>query len=189
MRYHVVTLGCAKNTVDSMRLDQALRHRRHRAVADPDDAELLLVNTCGFIDAAKDESLSVIRELDEARSGGQRLFVIGCMTEIAEEEVRRAVPGVDATFGAEAWDRIASEVGPADPRYDIPDPQPLIAPGTTPVLSCRPLQRWRRTTRRGSFPSLSISAGRSPTSWRSILRAMNSYSPSDRPFRATSCAA
>ena len=130
MRYHVVTLGCAKNTVDSMRLDQSLRHRRHRAVADPDDAELLLVNTCGFIDAAKDESLSVIRELDEARSGGQRLFVIGCMTEIAEEEVRRAVPGVDATFGAEAWDRIASAVGPADPRYDIPDPQPLIAPGT-----------------------------------------------------------
>ncbi|MCY4640118.1 MAG: 30S ribosomal protein S12 methylthiotransferase RimO [Chloroflexi bacterium] len=130
MRYHVVTLGCAKNTVDSMRLDQELRHRRHRAVADPVEAELLLVNTCGFIDAAKEESLSVIRELDDARSGDQQLFVIGCMTEIAEQEVLRAVPGVDATFGAEAWDQIASAVGPADPRHDIPEPRPLIAPGT-----------------------------------------------------------
>ena len=59
MRYHVITLGCAKNTVDSMRLEQALRNGRHRAVAKPADADLLLVNTCGFIDAAKDESISV----------------------------------------------------------------------------------------------------------------------------------
>ena len=130
MRYHVVTLGCAKNTVDSLRLDQELRQLRHRAVADAAEADLLLVNTCGFIDAAKEESLSVIRELDEARSGGQRLFVIGCMTEIAEREVLRAVPGVDATFGAEAWDRVARAVGPADAGYDIPEPAPVIAPGT-----------------------------------------------------------
>jgi ribosomal protein S12 methylthiotransferase len=130
VRYHVVTLGCAKNTVDSMRLEQALRNGRHRAVAEPADADLLLVNTCGFIDAAKDESLSVIRELDEARSPQQRLYVVGCMTEIAEQEVRAAIPTVDATFGVEAWDRIAAAVGPADPRYDIPEPQPLVGPGT-----------------------------------------------------------
>ncbi len=130
MRYHVVTLGCAKNTVDSMRVEQALRHRRHHAVSDPTDADLVLVNTCGFIDAAKEESLSVIRELDGARPEGQRLFVIGCMTEIAEQDVLRAVPGVDATFGAEAWDAVAATVGHADARYDIPEPRPLIAPGT-----------------------------------------------------------
>ena len=130
MRYHLVTLGCAKNTVDSMRLEQALRHRRHLAVSDPADAELVLVNTCGFIDAAKEESLSTIRELDGARPEGQRLYVMGCMTEIAEQEVLRAVPGVDATFGAEAWDEIAASAGHADPRYDIPEPGPLIAPGT-----------------------------------------------------------
>jgi ribosomal protein S12 methylthiotransferase len=130
MRYHVVTLGCAKNTVDSMRLEQALRNGRHRAVAEPADAELLLVNTCGFIDAAKDESISVIRELDEARTPEQRLYVVGCMTEIAEQQVREAVPSIDATFGVEAWDRIAAAVGPADPRYDIPEPQPLVGLGT-----------------------------------------------------------
>ena len=120
MRYHLVTLGCAKNTVDSMRLERALRNGRHRAVATPDEADLLLVNTCGFIDDAKDESVGVVRALDEARRPDQQLYVVGCMTQIAESEVRAAVPRVDATFGAEAWDEIAASLGPADAEYDIP---------------------------------------------------------------------
>lgn len=120
MKYHLVTLGCAKNTVDSMRLERALRNGRHRAVATPEEADLLLVNTCGFIDDAKDESVGVVRALDEARRPDQQLYVVGCMTQIAESEVRAAVPRVDATFGAEAWDEIAASLGPADAGYDIP---------------------------------------------------------------------
>ncbi|MSQ41762.1 MAG: 30S ribosomal protein S12 methylthiotransferase RimO [Dehalococcoidia bacterium] len=120
MRYHLVTLGCAKNTVDSMRLEQALRSARHAPTAAPDQADLLLVNTCGFIDAAKAESLDTIRALDASRRPGQQLFVVGCMTQIAEREVRDAIPTVDATFGVEAWDAVAARVGPADPAYDIP---------------------------------------------------------------------
>ena len=89
MRYHVVTLGCAKNTVDSMRLDQALRHRRHHAVSDPTDAELVLVNTCGFIDAAKEESLSVIRELDGARPERQRLVALKYARGMSNAEIGR----------------------------------------------------------------------------------------------------
>ncbi|MDA0351382.1 MAG: 30S ribosomal protein S12 methylthiotransferase RimO [Chloroflexi bacterium] len=122
MKYHLVTLGCAKNTVDSMRLEQALRAGRHLAAPDPDDAELLIVNTCGFIDAAKDESIGVIRELDAQRHAGQRLYVVGCLTEIAEEQVRLAVPNVDATFGAERWDEVAADLGAASPSFDIPQP-------------------------------------------------------------------
>jgi ribosomal protein S12 methylthiotransferase len=120
VKYHLVTLGCAKNTVDSMRLERALRNGRHTSVGTADEADLLLVNTCGFIDAAKDESVSVVRALDEARRPDQQLYVVGCMTQIAEDEVRAAVPRVDATFGAEAWDDIASSLGPADVAYDIP---------------------------------------------------------------------
>ena len=59
MKYHLVTLGCAKNTVDSMRLEHALRTGRHTGVDAPEDADLLVVNTCGFIDAAKDESVAL----------------------------------------------------------------------------------------------------------------------------------
>ena len=120
MKYHLVTLGCAKNTVDSMRLEQALRTGRHLAAPEPDGADLLIVNTCGFIDAAKDESIEVIRELDAQRRPDQRLYVVGCLTEIAEEQVRAAVPNVDATFGAERWDEVAAEVGAASVSFDIP---------------------------------------------------------------------
>jgi len=122
VKYHLVTLGCAKNTVDSMRLEQALRAGRHLATPDASEAELLIVNTCGFIDAAKDESVEVIRELDEHRRPDQRLYVVGCLTQIAEDEVRRAIPGIDAAFGAEQWDEVAAEVGAASPSYDIPQP-------------------------------------------------------------------
>ena len=120
MRYHLVTLGCAKNTVDSMRLERALRNGRHAPVDEPGDADLVLVNTCGFIDAAKAESIEVVTELDRNRPADQQLYVVGCMTQIAEDEVRSAVPGVDATFGVEAWDDIAASLGPADAAYDIP---------------------------------------------------------------------
>ena len=125
MRYNLVTLGCAKNTVDSMRLERALRHARHSSVVAPEDADLILVNTCGFIDAAKDESVGVIAELDRARRPDQRLYVLGCLTQIAEDEVRAAVPAVDATFGVEAWDAVAASLGPAIESYDIVQPPAL----------------------------------------------------------------
>ena len=133
MRYHLVTLGCAKNTVDSMRLERALRHARHQATASADEADLLLVNTCGFIDDAKDESLEVIAELDAARRPDQQIYVLGCLTQIAEEEVRRAVPAVDATFGVEAWDAVAASLGSGSPDFDIPQPA-LLATGPSAYL-------------------------------------------------------
>ena len=136
MRYHLVTLGCAKNTVDSMRLERALRNARHAPVERPDDADLVLVNTCGFIDAAKDESIEAVAELDRARrarGSDQRLYVLGCLTQIAEQDVRAAVPGVDATFGVEAWDAVAASLEPADPAYDIPQ-QPLVLMGPSAYL-------------------------------------------------------
>ncbi|MBX7111155.1 MAG: 30S ribosomal protein S12 methylthiotransferase RimO [Dehalococcoidia bacterium] len=136
VRYHLVTLGCAKNTVDSMRMESALRHARHTAVATPEDADVLFVNTCGFIDAAKDESIEVVRALDASRRPGQQLVVVGCMTQIAEAELRAAVPAVDATFGVEAWDEVALSLGPAVETYDIPQPAAagLLATGPSAYL-------------------------------------------------------
>ena len=133
MRYHLVTLGCAKNTVDSMRLERALRNARHAPADEPGDADLVLVNTCGFIDAAKAESIEVVSELDQNRPPDQRLYVVGCMTQIAEEEVRAAVAGVDATFGVEAWDAVAASLGPADAAYDIPQ-QSVLPMGPSAYL-------------------------------------------------------
>jgi len=106
-----------------MRLEQALRSGRHLSTADPTEAELLIVNTCGFIDASKDESISVIRDLDSSRRKDQQLYVVGCLTEIAEAQVRATIPNVDATFGAEQWDAVAASVGPASANFDIPQPE------------------------------------------------------------------
>ena len=134
MKYHLVTLGCAKNTVDSMRLERALRNGRHQSVATPEAADLLLVNTCGFINAAKDESVDVVRTLDAQRRPDQKLYVVGCMTQIAEDEVLAAVPRVDLTFGVEAWDAIAASLGPANEAFDIPQPLALSGGSMAPML-------------------------------------------------------
>ena len=121
MKYHLKTLGCAKNTVDSWRMESALRSSGHIPSFNRQDADLLLVNTCGFIDDASEESLDAIRDLDSSRTGDQQLWVAGCLTQIATDRVKREIPGVDNTFGAEEWDSIALELGPSQETYDIPD--------------------------------------------------------------------
>ena len=122
MKYFLTTLGCAKNTVDSMKIEQSLRSGRHLATHEPDEADVLIVNTCGFIDDAKDESIEVIKDLDNQRNEDQALYVVGCLTEIAEEQVKQAVPNVDQIFGAEAWSDIAASFGSNASNYDIPQP-------------------------------------------------------------------
>ena len=120
MKYHLHTLGCAKNTVDSWRMESALRSAGHAPSENKDAADLLLVNTCGFIDDASEESVNLIKELDSERRSDQKLWVAGCLTEIATERVQREIPGVDQTFGAQQWDEIALKAGPSNEAYDIP---------------------------------------------------------------------
>lgn len=117
-----------------MRLEQALRAGRHVGVPEPDEADLLLVNTCGFIDDAIEQSIETVRALDEARQADQQLYVVGCLTQIAAERVTAAVPSVDATFGAEQWDAVASALGPAEEHYDIPQPDPMNLGGPSAYL-------------------------------------------------------
>jgi len=117
-----------------MRLEQALRAGRHVGVREPDEADLLLVNTCGFIDDAIEQSIETVRALDEARRADQQLYVVGCLTQIAAERVTAAVPSVDATFGAEQWDAVASALGPAEEHYDIPQPDPMNLGGPSAYL-------------------------------------------------------
>ena len=119
MRYHLTTLGCPKNVTDSHSLERTLASAGH-APAGSDAADVLIVNTCGFIDAAKEESRAVTAQLADAKRPGQQLFVIGCWSQLDGDRIRAALPAVDAVFGIEAWDRIAAALGPASPP-DIPD--------------------------------------------------------------------
>lgn len=121
MRYHLVTLGCPKNVVDSERLERLLKQARHQPTVRPSDADLLFVNTCGFIDSAKEESINTILRLAERKRPGQRLVVAGCLTQLYGDEVAREIPEIDQVFGAGQWEDVAAAAGEAvEAPWDIP---------------------------------------------------------------------
>lgn len=101
--FHLVSLGCAKNTVDSDSMAQLLSEAGMKSVLKPSQAQVLIVNTCGFIGPAKEESLAVLRELAEQKKKGQVLIAAGCLTQRYGAEVARQVPGIDGILGTRRW--------------------------------------------------------------------------------------
>jgi ribosomal protein S12 methylthiotransferase len=101
--YWLQTLGCPKNQVDSDKLEGYLTAQGYGRAADAETADLVVVNTCAFIDAARQESIDTVLALADRRSPGARLVVTGCMAERYGDELRDALPEVDlvAGFGAE----------------------------------------------------------------------------------------
>jgi ribosomal protein S12 methylthiotransferase len=102
-RYWLQTLGCPKNQVDSDKLEGHLEAQGYDRAPDPGSADLVVVNTCAFIEAARQESIDTVLSLAERRAGGARLVVTGCMAERYGDELRDALPEVDlvAGFGRE----------------------------------------------------------------------------------------
>jgi ribosomal protein S12 methylthiotransferase len=131
-RYHVVSLGCAKNTVDSESMAVLLEGAGHRAVSNPARADILVVNTCGFIGPAKEESLRVLREFAESKRPGQLLIAAGCLTQRYGAEVAAQVPGVDGVLGTRRWADVVEVVrrlrqgGQPKPVYHLPEAAPVV---------------------------------------------------------------
>ncbi len=105
-RFWLETLGCPKNKVDSDKLVGTLTLDGYQPADSPEDADLVVVNTCAFIEAARQESIDTILELADARRDGARLVVTGCMAERYGDELHQAMPEVDlvAGFGVEFTD-------------------------------------------------------------------------------------
>ena len=101
--FHLVSLGCSKNTVDSESMAQVLAGSGFRAIENPNQAEVLIVNTCGFIGPAKEESLRLLGELASRKRKGQVLIAAGCLTQRYGLEVARQVPGIDGILGTRRW--------------------------------------------------------------------------------------
>lgn len=124
--FHLVSLGCAKNTVDSDSMAQLLMRDGYRGTEDPEKASVLIVNTCGFIGPAKEESFEVLRELAGIKQKGQILIAAGCLTQRYGVEVARKIPGIDGVLGTRRWMDIVGVVrelrkGPhPEPLYHLP---------------------------------------------------------------------
>ena len=98
-RFYIETLGCPKNQVDSDKLVGTLLRDGMEATDEPESADLVVVNTCAFIEAARTESIDTVLALDERRAAGSRLVVTGCMAERYGAELAAALPEVDQVAG------------------------------------------------------------------------------------------
>ena len=104
----LVSLGCAKNLVDSENLLGMLRDRGYTIVADPAEAEIIFVNTCGFIEPAKQESIETIFEMAEYKNTGKlkKLFVTGCLAQRYADALAEEMPEVDGFMGVADYARL-----------------------------------------------------------------------------------
>lgn len=156
MRFYIDTRGCPKNTVDSEALDQALRGAGHVPVDRAGAADVMIVNTCGFIDVAKQESIDRLLELGQQKRQGQQLIAAGCLSQRYSEEIARDLPEVDTVVGVDAWRTLPGLLAQAT---DTPVRQQeaselgslLRFPASLPVLN-----QWPATARRVHAPSAYI---------------------------------
>lgn len=121
-RFYIETLGCPKNQVDTDKLIGSLEFDGLDRVETPEDADLVVVNTCAFIEEARRESIDTILSLDDRRRDGSSLVVTGCMAERYGEELARELPEVDvvAGFGVRLHDHADGGSGESRRRTSIP---------------------------------------------------------------------
>ena len=110
-----VSLGCNKNRVDTETALGLLRDRGYRFTSDPGKADILLVNTCGFIDSAKEESVNTILEMAEYKHTGRcRLLVVtGCLAQRYEKDLLKEIPEIDLLLGVNQYRTLADQIGKA----------------------------------------------------------------------------
>jgi ribosomal protein S12 methylthiotransferase len=146
---HLITLGCARNEVDSEELAARLLAGGYRLAAEPADADAIVVNTCGFVDAAKKDSIDTILSASDLKGteGASAVVAVGCLAERYGSELADALPEADAVLGFDAYADIASRLrrvlGGERPEAHMPRDRRTLLP-LAPV------------ERRGSLTALAI---------------------------------
>ena len=131
----VITLGCAKNTVDSERLMNQLKLNNLKLIDDPNKAETVIINTCGFIEAAKKESIDTILNAVALKQEGKikKVIVAGCLSERYMDDLSKEIPEVDAYFGTEKYEGILKELG-GELKHELLGERILTTPSHTSYL-------------------------------------------------------
>src|SRR5205085_12658834 len=105
--FALITLGCTKNVVDSEGIEQTLAASGHRRVDKSTEADVVIVNTCGFIGPSKQESIDAILGLAEEKRAGQILLATGCLVERGASDLAAAIPQLDGLVGVHRWPELA----------------------------------------------------------------------------------
>jgi ribosomal protein S12 methylthiotransferase len=121
MKIGMVSLGCPKNLVDSEVMLGLAQEQGHQLTRDAADADVLIVNTCAFIDKAKQESIDTILEMAEHKKTGacKRLVVTGCLAERYRDELREQIPEIDAILGTGEVPEIVNAIGARDSASEV----------------------------------------------------------------------
>lgn len=110
MNYYLESLGCPKNLVDAQGMARLLKHLGYCPVDDPQQAQVLIVNTCGFIEDARHESIGELRQLARQKRPDQVLIAAGCLSQRWGGALAEVVPGLDALLGTRRWSEIGTVV-------------------------------------------------------------------------------
>ena len=124
--YYLLSLGCSKNTVDSESMARLLNESGYKGVDSPARADVLLVNTCGFIGPAREESINNLRTLAKTKRKNQQLIAAGCLSQLWGPRLAQEVPGLDGVIGTRRWmdivdflDTVRGRSKP-EPLYHLP---------------------------------------------------------------------
>lgn len=140
MRFYLLTLGCPKNAVDSEGMSELLRQAGYEATDQASQADLLIVNTCGFIDLAKAESLTALQLFAQEKRPSQYLIAAGCLSQRYGADLVQEVPGIDAIIGTQRWPQIVRLIEALSPgRGRTPALQ--LPPSTTRYVASHPVAR------------------------------------------------
>ncbi len=128
-KINLITLGCSKNIVDSERILRQLEINEFDIVNSSEEADTVIINTCGFIEAAKEESINTILQAIEAKKAGnlEKVLVAGCLSERYKEELRDEIPEVDEYFGVEKYEEIVTNLG-GEFKYELLGERELTTP-------------------------------------------------------------
>lgn len=155
-QFFLLSLGCSKNTVDSESMAALLGQAGFRGNGNPEDAEILIVNTCGFIEAARQESYSALRDLAASKDPEQLLIAAGCLSQRYGQDLAQEVPGLDGVIGTRRWMDIVPFVRDLRQRSR---PQPLYHLPAEALTVGRDERGIHRVAIQGSSAYLKISDG------------------------------
>ena len=136
--FYIESLGCAKNSVDSRSMAELLDMAGYEECFQAEDSDLIIVNTCGFIQPAKEESLQVLRDFAREKRPGQYLVAAGCLGEREKQQLAAQVEGLDAALGTRRWSEIVAVVEklrqPGDSPYFYFPPTKQIIESSEPIV-------------------------------------------------------